>query len=49
MRGTRGFTLVEVMIALVVVAVLAMIAVPAYQDSIRKSRRSEAFTALAEA
>lgn len=35
------------MIALVVVAILAMIAVPAYQDSIRKSRRSEAFTALA--
>lgn len=42
----RGFTLLEVMIAVVVVAILAMIALPAYQDSIRKSRRSEAVTAL---
>lgn len=46
-RRRGGFTLVEVMIALVVVAVLAMIAMPLYQDSVRKSRRAEAFTALA--
>jgi type IV pilus assembly protein PilE len=43
---TRGFTLVEVMITVVIVAILAMIALPAYNDSVRKGRRSEAFTAL---
>lgn len=34
------------MIGIVIVGVLAMIAVPAYQDSVRKSRRAEAFSAL---
>jgi type IV pilus assembly protein PilE len=42
----RGFTLVELMIAVVVVALLASIALPSFMDSIRKSRRSEAFAAL---
>ena len=42
-----GFTLIELMIAVVVVAVLAAIALPSFMDSIRKSRRSDAFTALA--
>ncbi len=43
----RGFTLVEMLIALVVVAILAAIALPAYNDAIRKSRRSDATSALA--
>jgi type IV pilus assembly protein PilE len=34
------------MIAVVIVGVLASIAYPAYLDSVRKSRRAEAFTAL---
>ena len=42
----RGFTLIELMIALVVVAILAAVALPSFMDSIRKSRRSEAFSAL---
>jgi type IV pilus assembly protein PilE len=41
-----GFTLVELMIAVVIVALLASIALPSFMDSIRKSRRSEAFAAL---
>jgi type IV pilus assembly protein PilE len=42
----QGFTLVELMITLVIIGVLASIAYPSYQDSVRKSRRAEAFTAL---
>jgi type IV pilus assembly protein PilE len=41
-----GFSLIEVMIAVVIVAVLAGVAFPSFLDSIRKGRRSEAFTAL---
>lgn len=42
-----GFTLVELAIAVVVVAVLAALAYPSMMGAVRKSRRSEAFTALA--
>ena len=41
-----GFTLLEVMIVCVVVAILAAIAYPSYQSSVQKSRRAEAKTAL---
>lgn len=44
---SRGFTLIEILIAVVVVAVLGMVALPSFLDSIRKSRRSEAFSAIA--
>ena len=46
MRPSRGFTLIELMIAVVVVAILAAVAFPSFMDSIRKGRRSEAFSAL---
>ncbi len=42
----RGFTLIELMIAVVIVAILLSVAVPAYQDSIRKGRRTDARNAL---
>lgn len=46
-RGRRrGFTLIEMMIAVVVAAILASLALPAFFDTLRKSRRSEAFAAL---
>ncbi|BAL25515.1 type IV pilin protein [Azoarcus sp. KH32C] len=41
-----GFTLIELMIAMVVVAILAAVAIPSYMDSIRKSRRADATTSL---
>lgn len=47
-HGARGFTLIELLIAVVVVGILAAVAFPSFMDSIRKGRRSEAFTALAQ-
>lgn len=47
MRPTqKGFTLIEVMIVVVIVGILAAIAIPNYQDSIRKTRRADAEGAL---
>jgi type IV pilus assembly protein PilE len=45
-RARRGITLIELMIAVAIVAIIAAVAFPAYSDSMRKSRRSEAFGAL---
>lgn len=45
-RPSRGFTLIELVVAIVVVAVLASVALPVFFDSIRKSRRSEGIAAL---
>lgn len=42
----RGFSLIELMIAVALVAILAAVAFPSFMDSVRKSRRSEAFAAL---
>lgn len=47
-RAARGFTLIELMITVAIVALLASIAYPAYTDSIRKGRRAEGRTALME-
>jgi type IV pilus assembly protein PilE len=43
MHGSRrGFTLIELMIVVVIVAILASIAWPSYQAYIQRSRRSDA-------
>jgi len=38
----RGFTLVEVIITVAIVAILVAVALPTYRDHMRKSRRAEA-------
>jgi len=42
----RGFTLLEVVIACAAVAILAALVYPSYMNSIQKSRRAEAKSAL---
>lgn len=46
MLNPKGFTLIELMIAVAIVGILAGIAYPGYQDSVRKSRRVDAEGAL---
>lgn len=38
---SQGFTLIELMIVVVIASILAMIAVPSYQQSVIKSRRAD--------
>lgn len=40
-RQQNGFTLMELMITVAIVGILAAIALPSYQDSVRKSRRAD--------
>lgn len=42
----KGFSLIELMIAIAIVSILTLVAVPGYQNSVRKSYRSDAMTAL---
>lgn len=44
----HGFTLIELMIALVVISILAAIALPAYNDYIQRGKMSEAFANLSD-
>jgi len=42
----RGFTLIELMVTVAVVAIIASVAIPAYQSSVDKSRRKDCMGAL---
>jgi len=44
MKRTGGFTLIELMIVVAIIAILSSIAITVYNDSIAKTQLSEAFT-----
>jgi type IV pilus assembly protein PilE len=46
MRLRRGFTLVELMIVVLVLAIIASIAVPSYRSYVLRAQRSDATSAL---
>ena len=48
-KALKGFTLIELMIVLAIIAIVAAFAYPSYQNSVRKSRRADARAVLLQA
>lgn len=48
MLRNRGFTLIEVMVTVAIIGILASVALPSYNDYIRRGQIPEAFTYLSE-
>ncbi len=45
-KSMAGFTLLEIMVVVVIIGILMALILPSYQDSVRKSRRSDAMSAI---
>lgn len=46
MRTHKGFTLIELVVTMVIAAILAALAIPAYSSYVRKAHRTDAKSAL---
>ena len=45
-RQTAGFTLIEMMIVIAILAIIIAIAYPAYTEQVRKARRADAVASM---
>ena len=48
MKHNKGFTLIELMIVVAIIGIIAMFAIPSYQNAQRKARISEAVAQMTE-
>jgi len=46
MKEIKGFTLLELLIALIIVGIISSIAYPSYQESVREAKRSDAIAVM---
>lgn len=44
-KTSRGFTLMELMITVAIIGIIAVVAYPSYQDSVRRTRRADGIAA----
>ncbi|MBI3230086.1 MAG: type IV pilin protein [Burkholderiales bacterium] len=47
-RGQQGFTMVEVMLAVVIIGIIAAVSMPIYKESVQRSGRNQARSVLLE-